>query len=69
MILVFKTNVVKNACLQKVKPVLDQLLPDARWNFGLDNCDKLLRINTQEDCRLALLPALNRLNFSCRELV
>ena len=45
-ILVFKTNVSSKRKVSKVKPVLTSVAAIKRWNFDLDDCDKVLRIET-----------------------
>ncbi len=44
MISVFKTNVTNATELQKIKPFLDIHLKNVKWNFDLEDCDNILRI-------------------------
>lgn len=70
MVWIFKTSVKNNNDIQNVKPVLDQmLLPDAFWNFDLEDCDNILRIEGEviKPRRVELL--LNEAGYACEELV
>lgn len=49
MILVFKTSVKTKIQLKKLKPHIDHILPRAKWNFDLEDCDKILRIDSDEN--------------------
>ena len=49
MILVFKTNVNTKAKVKKIKPFFDKNLTNAKWNFDLTDCDKILRIECNEN--------------------
>ncbi len=52
----------------KLKPCLDQILPIAKWNFDLADCDKILRINSEENIVLKTIDLLKSKNFDCEEL-
>ncbi|RYZ71092.1 MAG: hypothetical protein EOP09_05140 [Proteobacteria bacterium] len=68
MIYVFKTSVRTKAQAKSLKPHIDRLLAGARWNFDLQDCDKVLRI----DCPTERLPPVAGLlqehGFACEEL-
>lgn len=49
MIFVFKTSVKTKIQLKKLKPHTDNILPRAKWNFDLEGCDKILRIDSDEN--------------------
>ena len=68
MILVFKTDVSSGTKARKLKPHLDENLADARWNFDLSDCDKILRVDSPEDISIHVISLLNRHGFSCAEL-
>jgi hypothetical protein len=45
MVWVFKTTVKNKTQVKKVAPLLNGLLPpSSKWNFDLNDCDKVLRI-------------------------
>ncbi len=46
MIFVFKTNVSPDD-LETLQPLLGKHLPDSKWNFDLDDCDNIFRIDSQ----------------------
>lgn len=71
MILVFKTNIDSLEKVEKLKPHLDSLMPEARWNVDLKDCDNVLRIEIENpfDIIEKLVFELNELGFECSELV
>jgi hypothetical protein len=68
MIYVFKTSVKTKIQAKKLKPPIDQILPKAKWNFDLDDCDKVLRIDSEENIILPIINLLKNHNFDCEEL-
>ena len=48
MIFVFKTSVKTTMQIKKLKPHIDKILPTAKWNFDLEDCDKILRVDSEE---------------------
>lgn len=68
MIFVFKTSVKTKSQTIKLKPYLDKILPIAKWNFDLEDCDKILRINSEENIVLETIDLLKSKNFDCEEL-
>ena len=49
MIFVFKTSVKTKTQIKKLQPHIDKILPKAKWNFDLEDCDKILRIDIKEN--------------------
>ena len=43
-VLVFKTSVQSYENVDRLKPHLDALAGQGKWNFALDDCDRILRI-------------------------
>ena len=68
MIFVFKTSVKTKIQVKKLKPHIDKILPNAKWNFDLEDCDKILRIDSEENIVLKITGLLNRHKFYCEEL-
>lgn len=68
MILVYKTNVDNLVEVKKLKPRLDKLLPDERWNFDLEDCDNILRIDNEQDVTQVLQTALLQFGIEIEEL-
>jgi hypothetical protein len=54
--------------IKKLKPNIEKGLPNAKWNFDLTDCDRILRIDSQEDIVLTIIDMLNSHNYSCEEL-
>jgi len=68
MIFVFKTSVKTKLQAKKLKQPIDTMLPNAKWNFDLKDCDKILRIDSEENIVLKITDILNLNNYSCEEL-
>jgi hypothetical protein len=68
MILVFKTSVKTKMQVKKLKPHIDKILPNQQWNFDLEDCDKILRIDSEENIGLQITALLNMHNHTCEEL-
>jgi hypothetical protein len=49
IVAVFKTNVQEHWAARYIIFVLQQTLSHCRINFDLDDCDRILRIESQED--------------------
>jgi hypothetical protein len=69
MILVFKTTVKNNNSVKKLKPLLDRQLTNSKWNFDLDDCDKILRIETPMENSDLVISLLKENGFDCEELL
>ena len=65
---VFKTTVLSETDILIVKPHLDNLLQGHKWNFDLDDCDNILRIESKSDITPALIKILREHNYQCEEL-
>ena len=68
MIFVFKTSVKSKTQIKKLKPHIDERLPKSKWNFDLEDCDKILRIDSEENIVLKIIDLLNVHKFYCEEL-
>ena len=68
MIYIFKTSVKTKMQEKKLKPHIDTILPKAKWNFDLDDCDKILRIDSEENIVCKMTDLLNIHRFYCEEL-
>ena len=68
MIFVFKTSVKTKKQLQQLKPHIDNILSKAKWNFDLEDTDKILRIESEENDVLKIVDLLILHNYSCEEL-
>lgn len=68
MILVFKTSVKTNTQIKTLKPHIDKILPKGKWNFDLEDCDKILRVDSEENIVSTMINLLTAHNFYCVEL-
>ena len=68
MIYVFKTVVKTKTQVKKLKPLINQIIPSDKWNFDLEDCDKILRIDCEENIVLKIVDLLNIHKFNCVEL-
>lgn len=65
MIYVFKTAVNTKLRLESATAFLNELLPEGKWNFDLEDCDNILRIDSEtEIAEIILKNAI----FDCIEL-
>lgn len=65
---IYKTNITSKAKIKKVKPLLDALLRNDKWNFDLDDCDKILRVESHSPISNHIVTELNKAGFKCEEL-
>lgn len=65
MIYVFKTTVNTEIQIQHLKPHIDKIVPNAKWNFDLEDCDNILRIDSQTDISQIVIRELNARGFFC----
>jgi hypothetical protein len=65
MIYIFKTSVDTRLKFELSKVFLNRLLPNAVWNFDLEDCDNILRIDCETEITESIL---NNEIFDCIEL-
>ena len=68
MIHVFKTSVKTKNQVKQLQPHIDTMLRGEKWNFDLKDCDKILRIESEENIGLKIKCLLSTHNFHCEEL-
>lgn len=68
MITVFKTSVVNSEQVESIKPYLDQLDTINAWNFDLEDCDNILRIDSLTNVSAYVISILDKLGFKCEEI-
>jgi hypothetical protein len=68
MIYIFKTTVKTKSEVKKLKPHIDKTFPNEKWNFDLDDCDRILRIDSEENIVLKITDLLNLHKIYCEEL-
>lgn len=68
-VLVFKTSVSNNVKVKRLTPYLNRLInKNGRWNFDLEDCDNILRVETKNPDVFAISSLLQLQGFSCEEL-
>jgi len=67
-VLVFKTSVESPQHVKVLKPWLDSVAGHGRWNFALDDCDKILRIASGKLTPQVAIRLLNEKGYECSEL-
>jgi hypothetical protein len=68
MIWVFKTSVDDHSQIRQLLPLLDELVWPGKWNFDLEDCDRILRVDTVSLDVNRLTLAFNSTGFHCEEL-
>ena len=68
MIHVFKTSVTTKEDILKIKQALDELLLPGTWNFDLDDCDNILRVDSDAARANLVIKFMKEKNFECEEL-
>jgi tRNA G26 N,N-dimethylase Trm1 len=67
MVLVFKTSVTTKDEVHHLAPLLDHAV-GSRWNFDLDDCDKVLRIERPLSDSKTVIDLLRQQGYECAEL-
>jgi hypothetical protein len=67
-ILVFITNIEKEEQVSEVQPLLTAVPAISDWNFDLDDCDNILRIEAIDISPRYIESLLKTAGFECREL-
>jgi len=68
MIEVFKTNVQNRKQANKLLKILSNKYPEAKINFDIDDCDKVLRVDANTIAVKEIIVCLNQVGFKCEEL-
>lgn len=67
-VLVFRTSVETPQGVKMLKPLLDSVAGRGRWNFALDDCDKILRIASMKVNAQVAIRLLRDNGYECAEL-
>ncbi len=67
-VLVYRTTVKNNMDISKLQPYIDDIVQDGNWNFDLEDCDKIFRVETNEDLNNSLIFLFNANGYLCEEL-
>jgi len=66
-VLVFKTSVQTQEDARRLMPLLKRLDGVVKWNFALDDCDKILRVVSHGQAQ-SVVQLLTQSGFWCEEL-
>jgi len=67
-VLVFITSIESLEKVSEVKPLLTSVRAIKDWNFDLDDCDNILRIESSDISPQFIESLLQNAGFDCREL-
>jgi hypothetical protein len=67
-ILIFTTSIEKPEQVNEVKPLLTAVPAIKDWNFDLDDCDNILRIEANDISPRYIEALLHTAGFDCAEL-
>ncbi len=67
-ILVFKTSVQNHESVNQLTPLLNGLAGCGKWNFALDDCDRILRIVSASVQPQQAIQLLAFKGYMCEEL-
>jgi hypothetical protein len=68
MVYVFKTSVKYKKQIHAISKQFDKIESIEKWNVDLEDCDKILRIESQKNITSMVYLVLHSLNISCTEL-
>jgi hypothetical protein len=68
-ILVYKTNINTLAQIKTVDTILSKQSEIKKWNIDIDDCDKVLRIETSKSEMNNLIGSLKPHHIYCEELM
>lgn len=64
---VFKTSITQNE-VRLVNSILRSIIPKSRWNFDLEDCDNILRVESKTDIVEIVCFNLEIDGIKCEEL-
>lgn len=67
-VLVFKTSVQTVNEVRTLRPALNIIAGNGKWNFALDDCDRILRIVSKQANAQTTIRMLNEKGYQCSEL-
>lgn len=67
-VLIFSTNVAEREQVSKIQPVLSAVSSIKDWNIDLEDCDKILRVVSNDLSPRYIETLMANAGFSCTEL-
>jgi len=68
MVLVFKTNVDTLSKVKRISSKLNRFFPKSKWNFDLEDCDNILRFESDNDIVAEVVILMKLTGFECELL-
>lgn len=68
MISIFKTNISTKGKAKYATPTIDKITEIQNWNFDIEDCDHILRIESENSISNKVIQELKKLGFKCIEL-
>ena len=69
-VFIYKTNVSSGRQVKSLVSELNRLVnPGGSWNFDLEDCDNILRVETRSSRAEAIPRVLRSKGFDCEELL
>ena len=68
MILIFKTSVQTKSEALRLNPYIKDIVREGKWDFDLEDCDKIFRVETEMNVYDSLILLFNQEGFLCEEL-
>lgn len=68
MILVFKTDIIERDHVEIIAAGLNTMGTISRWHVDLEDCDRILKVETAQDVGKEILDLLRLKGFNCEEL-
>lgn len=69
MVFVFKTNIANHLQKEGISKLLEKHFPTCHWSFDLEDCDKVLRIESSFEVTQQVIQLMQENGFLCEELV
>ncbi|GGD59016.1 hypothetical protein GCM10011514_23740 [Emticicia aquatilis] len=68
MIEVFKTDIRNKTTAKAILKILKQSFPSENFNFDLNDCDKILRTECNDNISQQIIEVINNQGFRCEIL-
>jgi hypothetical protein len=68
MVFIFKTNITNRLQTKSLCKQFEEQLPISNWSFDLEDCDKVLRIESSFEVTKRVIQLMQENGFFCEEL-
>lgn len=65
---IFRTSVNSEDKIEQLKSLLNTIIGLDNWNFDLEDCDNILRVNYYSIMNNFLIEEINKMGFECIEI-